>query len=151
MEQNKLSLLQTWLKKEIDAMREILANMHLEELSLLNQDLDEWSRILQQRSYLYLTLHDVREKRIAAVSAAFPQLNQDSEYLPQLNNPTADNCEILLLTDQITSLIEKLKSQSSRNQLLSQIANKSEFLQNSTHENKKKKLKIATMPPEEIS
>lgn len=98
--------LQVLLKKEISAMREILANMHQEELSLMIGDQNTLRIVLDERSKLLAQLSDLRLARM--------------EISKTLENSTelAVHCEILSLRDQILALVERMNFQNLRNVFL---------------------------------
>lgn len=98
--------LQVLLKKEISAMREVLANMHQEELSLMLGDQNTLRLILDERSKLLAALSDLRLARI-----------EISKKIETGGDLTA-HCEILSLRDQILALIERMNFQNLRNVFL---------------------------------
>ena len=92
------------MQREIAMMREILANMQKEELSLARQDKQLWNQILQERSQMMESLVLFRKERMVAAE----ELKNDTEILEDLS----------WMRDQMTALIEKLNVQNSRNQNL---------------------------------
>lgn len=144
--------LQQSMKKEIEAMREILANMHQEELSLLLNDRKTWTQVMEQRAGLITLLSDLRDLRLRATEKleelAFPQGKPQEVVLEQLLPPEDENsCETLFLRDQMMALIDRMNLQSNRNELL---ANLSESHQRQIQPKPKKgKISIATLPPKE--
>ncbi len=114
--------LQISMKKEILTMRELLANMHQEEISLLGNDIKSLEQILHERSELIQRLGNLRSIRITVTNklsklastedtiATFDEIFSSSETL---------DCEMLLLRDQILALTDKMNSQLKQNQNLS--------------------------------
>jgi hypothetical protein len=141
--------LRRMMEMEIDTMREILANMHQEEVSLVQKDKATWSHVIQERSNLMEKLGDLREKRLSTTEELkkifFPQGSVDTIAFEDII--PLENCDLLILRDQITALIDRLHLQHSRNEALF-------YLSNAELETipapKKQKNRIATLPPEEL-
>jgi len=118
-EQLKISM-----QKEISIMREILANMHQEELSLLLNDRGSWTQVLQDRFPMIERLSDLRKQRMDATQKIEAIAKLDSITTPTLEQilPTEDesSCEILSLRDQLMALVEKINFQNNRNTTLFQ-------------------------------
>jgi hypothetical protein len=117
-------VLKVSLQKEVHMMREILANMHEEEVSLLLNDKGSWNQIMQNRFNLIERLSDLRLQRIQAtqtIETIAQSIHQttDSLTLEQIL-PTDEvvTCEILSLRDQVLALIERMNKQLSRNDYL---------------------------------
>ena len=149
--------LQQSMKKEIETMREILANMHQEELSLISKDKTAWAHVMEERSKLIAQLSDLRDSRLQATqklqSLAFPQGIPDEIPLDQLL-PAEDaaSCETLFLRDQMMALVERMNLQNNRNELLGNISERRESSQPALQpvpKKKKNKISIATLPPKE--
>ena len=112
--------LKTTMKKEVHLMREILANMHQEEVALLLNDKGSWNHVMQQRYYLVERLSDFRAARVKATSKLEKIVCQDSHLsCPSLEqllpSESEESCEILSLSDQIVALAERMNSQNFRN------------------------------------
>jgi len=111
------------MQKEIHIMREILANMHQEELCLLLNDKGSWNQVMQQRSVLIERLSTLRAERISTTEEiehmASAKTKNKSLSLEQIL-PTDDEntCEILSLRDQLMALIERMNTQNCRNEYL---------------------------------
>jgi hypothetical protein len=99
--------LQSSLKQEIGAMREMLANMHQEELTLIAHDRKAWMQVMMDRVGLLARLSELRSIRL--------KCTQELEHLTSL---TDLDCEILSMRDQLASLIEKMNQQQHRIQNL---------------------------------
>ena len=145
--------LQQSMKKEIETMREVLANMHQEEQSLLINDKSSWSRVMEERSALILRLSDLREERLHTTEKlqlmAFPQGVPEDVPLEDLFPPQdLLSCETLTLRDQLMALVERLNLQSGRNEILFNLSQHPmrEEPQVQPH---KPKISIATLPPKE--
>ena len=87
-------------------MREILANMHQEELSLMLGDQNTLRLVLDERSKLLAQLSDLRLARLEISKQI-----EDSQDL-------SIHCEILSLRDQILALVERMNFQNLRNVFL---------------------------------
>jgi hypothetical protein len=90
------------LEREIALMREILANMHQEELALLLHDKEEWNAVVLARSPLVERLENLRRARI---DATLPQIDLEDPH-------------IQMLRDQLVALIEKMNAQHVKNEIL---------------------------------
>lgn len=115
--------LKALMQKEIHIMREILANMHQEELCLLLNDKGSWNQVMQERSTLIERLSSLRSDRITMTEKIehMASLKTDTKS-PSLEQilPAEDDatCEILSLRDQLMALIERMNTQNSRNEYL---------------------------------
>jgi len=99
--------LQTSLKQEIGAMREMLANMHQEELSLIAHDRKAWMQVMMDRVGLLSRLSELRLIRLKC-----------TQELEHLTSVAELDCEILSMRDQLACLIEKMNQQQHRIQNL---------------------------------
>jgi hypothetical protein len=112
------------MQKEVLLMREILANMNQEEVSLILNDRGSWNSVMQQRYHLIERLSVLRSTRTKATnklnSVIGKQHNVSQVPLEQIL-PLGDvgSCEILSLSDQIVSLTDRMNRQNRRNQTLS--------------------------------
>jgi hypothetical protein len=136
--------LQQSMKREIETMREILANMHEEEMSLIRKDKHSWSLVMQKRTQLLAQLNDVRKVRLEATQK-LESIAGDSleKSLPATDE---NSCETLFLRDQMLALIDRLNLQNSCNEALFYIFNAN--LQ-PVPVPAKAKTSIATIPPKE--
>jgi len=103
-------------KKEIEIMRELLANLHEEELSLLEQNLTSWHQVIGDRSDLVVQLMDQRKTRIEATKALESVAKKLSKELLPPQEETS--CEILSQIDQLIALIDRTNLQNCRNEIL---------------------------------
>ena len=137
------------LQKEIHLTRELLSNMHQEEVSLMLHDPGSLNQILQQRSQMLETLSSLRLHRqettekiekIASTCHKNPSLD---EILP----PNEEiSTEILCLSDQLMALTERMNRQHSQNQRLAEHPDHSHYapLQPSPQTRPKRKASVAT-------
>jgi hypothetical protein len=102
------------MKQEIAMMREVLANMHQEELTLQLYDQRTWTQILQDRGAMIKRLGHLRQERIHATE----ELNAVSSLDHALAEGDDEACEILSMRDQLMALIERINAQQSKNQVL---------------------------------
>lgn len=135
------------MKKEIETMREILANLHQEELSLVLNDKITLDRVMKERTVLVNKLELFKKNRIEALlklKALYPSAeNKDSDSLKEMICPANEECcETLFLRDQHTAIFERIHLQSSRNKLLLNLVQSME--KKETNPNKKKK-SVTTM------
>lgn len=117
-------ILKSTLQKEVHLMREILANMHEEELSLLLNDKGSWNQVMQHRFGLIERLSTLRIERMEATQRIEDLAQPDSNTKRPLSLeeilPVDEviSCEILSLRDQVLALIERMNKQNSRNEHL---------------------------------
>ena len=105
------------LEKEIDLMREILSSLREEEISLLQNDLRKWKKVMRDRSTIIIHLRDHREARMEATQelTKLAVLFQKKEVLPYEEE---SSCAILSKLDQIVALNERMNLQNCRNDAL---------------------------------
>ncbi|NGX39808.1 MAG: hypothetical protein KR126chlam1_01141 [Chlamydiae bacterium] len=148
-----LNTIQGFLVKEIELMREMLANLHQEELSLLENDKRTWARIAEERSDLVVNLKGLREGRHALgiqLEALSIELKQ-TELFPAKDE---SSCEILSILDQLLALMDRTNLQNCRNDaLFIQAAQKESSPLSCTYphplhqsEHKRRKTSVATYP-----
>ena len=124
--------LQDQMQREVYLMRELLSNMHQEEISLMLHDRGSLHQILQQRSSLLEKLSSLRINKLEILS----QIEDLPLYL-------SSSLEISSLHDQVTILSEKVHRQTTTNQrLTSHPEHYSHFTQ---APRPKKKMAIATL------
>lgn len=143
--------LQSLMKKEIDMMRELLGNLHQEEMFIIRKDKTCWNQLMEERAHLISELSDLRQNRILTTenleSAAF---NAHDAPLEDLLPPDNENSwELLALRDQMLSLLDRMNLQCSRNEMLAQLEKHQSALQPLPE--KKAKISIATLPPEDYN
>lgn len=137
------------LKKEIEIMREVLANLHQEELSLLESDALQWQKVMQDRSNFVMQLHNLRLERMTTTETLtkLAVILGKEEILP---TNEASSCEVLTQLDQLTALLERTNLQNCRNDaLFDQVRQKEELplycnYPHPLHTKKKRKTSVAT-------
>lgn len=135
------------MKKEMETMRHLLENMHQEEFFILRKEKNHWDQMMEERKELISQLSLLRQNRLLTIETLESMFIPSSMPAPleELLPPNHDSSwEILLLRDQISSLLERLSLQTSRNHLLTQL-DQYTIRQPST---KKNKTSIATMNQE---
>lgn len=139
------------MQQEISAMREILANMHQEEVCLRKRDDELFHRILVDRTSLVSHLNDLRSERCEVLIELGKHL-QIKSTVPSLEEVLVEddekNCELLLLQGQIHALSEKMQLQLEENQHLFDHLCFSE-IEEPQKERKEKQLGTQTLSPEE--
>lgn len=111
------------LQKEVALMREMLANFHQEEFSLLMNEKEKWATVMEERSDMVVTLANLRRARIEATKI-LQDLAKDKLKKPQISykelfaQEDIVGGEILSLLDQILALVQKLNLQNCRNDFL---------------------------------
>lgn len=109
------------LQKEIFLMRELLANLHQEELSMMMQDHGTYSQLAKQKSDMMERLSHLRthrERTAEKIFAIAEKQKKDASWEDLLSEMGDASCEILNLRDQLMALTEKMNRQQSRNQHL---------------------------------
>jgi uncharacterized protein with von Willebrand factor type A (vWA) domain len=136
------------LQQEIHLTRELLSNMHQEEVSLMLQDVGGLDQILQHRSQMLEKLSSLRlhrqeiTKEIEKIASSNHKNPSLDEILP-LNEEIST--EILSLSDQLMALAERMNRQQSQNQRLAKYPDHSyPPLQTSAQTRPKRKAAIAT-------
>lgn len=111
------ALLERTLKKEIGMMREVLANLHQEELALLERDTRSFLSVMKDRSDLVMQLISSRRKRLSA-SDSLEELAKSEGRKELLPANEESSCEILTKLDQVIALLERINLQNCRNDAL---------------------------------
>lgn len=111
------------MQKEVHLMRDLLANLLQEELSLLMHDRGTWNHVMEERSKIVANLGSWRSLRLKAtekLTELFLPKKMGKEIPLEELLPTQDenSCEILSLRDQLMALADRMNHQSSRNQNL---------------------------------
>lgn len=111
------------MQKEVSMMREILANMHREEHSLLMSDRNFWTQVMQERSELIERLCYLRVERLDLTKSIEKMVclsDKTTHATLEQILPTEDenSCEILSLRDQMLALMERMNFQNCRNEIL---------------------------------
>lgn len=140
-------------------MREVLANFHQEEFSLLMNERENWKRVMEQRSDMVFSLATLREERTKATKAlqelAKEKMKKTTISFQELfSQEDVISGEILSLLDQILALVQKLNLQNARNDFLFyEVKNGHELPlhcpyppPNAQTQPKKKKTSLATYP-----
>ncbi|MBI2742327.1 MAG: hypothetical protein HYX48_00215 [Chlamydiales bacterium] len=108
------------MQKEVTLMRDLLTNLHQEELSLLMHDRNSWNQLMEERAGIIQRLGSWRLARMEAVKKLLPGRVQKEAPLEEiLPSQDENSCEVLSLRDQIMALAERMNRQNSRNMTLS--------------------------------
>ncbi len=99
--------LQEELQREVYLMRELLSNMHQEEVSLMLHDSGSLHQILELRASLLEKLSTIRIHKLSTL--------KEIEYISSGITPPL---EITSLGDQLSALSEKIHRQTTTNQRL---------------------------------
>ncbi len=136
------------LEREIRLTRELLSNMHQEEVSLMLHDAGSLNQILQMRSPMLETLSALRLNRqkttekIRKMASNEDQTASLDEILPP---DEAISLEILSLSDQLMALTERMSRQHTHNQRLTDHLSLTGNAQPSAQNRPKRKASIATI------
>lgn len=103
------------MKKEIYLMRELLANMHQEEIALTMFDRAAWNIAMQERFPLVQKLSHLREKRESLSHDTAGKKMPGEKIFPFI---AQDSCDVIFLSDQMITLIEKMNEQQGKNSAL---------------------------------
>lgn len=104
------------LQKEISALREVLANLCEEELSLQLNDQAKIEQVLSDRSQMIDRLNHLRSEREDSTKLLEKIFGRPATFEELFPIDEPENCEILSLRDQLLALIERINQQNSRNQ-----------------------------------
>ena len=111
------------LQQEIHLTRELLSNMHQEEVSLMLHDTGSLDQILQHRSQMLEKLSSLRLHR-QEITKEIEKIASSTHKNPSLDEILPPNeeisTEILSLSDQLTALAERMNRQQSQNQRLAE-------------------------------
>jgi hypothetical protein len=145
--------LQNLLKKEIDTMRELLGNLHQEEILIIQKEMAYWNQLMEERGHLIQQLSHLRQDRMYTTEI-LESMNHSHANVPleELVPPDNENSwELLAMRDQILALLDRMNLQCSRNEMLTQLAHHQASCQNhpGPQPEKKAKISIATLPPED--
>lgn len=134
------------LRKEVNIMRELLANMHQEELSLLLNDQGSLHELLDLRSSIMDRLSALRADRIEIADKiekiAASHSRSFQEITPDIDEDTCT--QILSLKDQLIALTEQMNRQRSQNQYLIDHPDHTQILAAQSAPRAKKKASVAT-------
>lgn len=111
------------MQKEISLMRELLANLHQQELCLMLQDQGTYRLLISQRSDMVEKLGHLSVFRTKTTQQIIKMLGKkvtSSDFERILPDTDQISCEILNLRDQLMALAEKMNRQQSRNQHLTE-------------------------------
>jgi hypothetical protein len=110
------------MQQELSLTRELLANFHQEELSLMLQDQGSWTQIMQQRAHMIERLSALRLHR-QSTTEQIVSLAEKKGPTPTLEEilPLSEEItyEIFNLRDQLLALTERINRQQHRNEHLS--------------------------------
>jgi len=143
--------LQNLMKKEIDTMRELLGNLHQEEMLIIQKEMGYWNQLMEERSHLISQLSHLRQDR-ASITESLESMAHlhPNVSLEELLPPDHENTwELLALRDQMFALLDRMNLQCSRNEMLTHLAQHQPTLQPLPE--KKAKISIATLPPEDYN
>ncbi len=147
--------LQNLMKKEIDTMRELLGNLHQEEMLIIQKEMAYWNQLMEERGHLIQQLSYLRQDRVAT-TGILEAINHSHPNVPleELLPPDNENSyELLALRDQMFALLDRMNLQCSRNEMLTQLAHHQAAPQHHPEHlpEKKAKISIATLPPEDYN
>ena len=134
------------LQKEVNIMRELLANMHQEELSLLLNDQGSLHELLEQRCIIIERLSTLRTRRIEATEKIEKIVSKEKPPTVEHILPSDDetSTQILSLRDQLMALTEQMNRQQSQNQYLTEHPDHSRIALRESAVRPKRKASIAT-------
>ncbi len=133
------------MKRELDTMRQLLDNMHLEEQFILRNEKKYWSSMMEERNELKRQLSEIRQNRQFVTEKLENLTHQSNVPLEELlPSEDTNSWEVLSMRDQILTLLDRMSLQASRNEMLFQLSKAPALIR----EAPKKKISIATLPPE---
>jgi hypothetical protein len=132
------------MKRELETMRRLLENMHLEEQFLMQKQKKHWSAMMQERELLMQQLKAIRQDKGSTTQKLRLLFRMVEASLQELLPPDhGSSFEILSLQDQMITLTDRISLQTSRNEMLKSL------VQAHIKEVPKKKIAVATLPLEE--
>lgn len=134
------------LQKEVSMMRELLANMHQEELSLLLNDQGTLHELREQRCAIVERLNVFRSSRIDATEKIERIVARDTSPTTELVLPPEEeiSTQILSLRDQLMALTEQMNRQQTQNQYLTEHPDHTRAVASQTMPRPKRKASVAT-------
>ncbi|MCB1134631.1 MAG: flagellar export chaperone FlgN [Chlamydiia bacterium] len=127
--------LQKLMTREIGLMRELHSSMQQEQDSLLHSDTKRLQAVMQERETLVEVMLEVRNQRIDTLRALATSIGEMDEKQTELTEEAChavlerfaseQSCEVLILRDQMLSLLEAMTTQVNRNSYLLQAKVKS--------------------------
>ncbi len=140
--------LQVVMKRELETIRQLLANMNLEEQFILKKEEQYKKAMMEERASLIKQLEDLRKDKQKAMEKLEAIAQLSNPQLEQLLPPQDFNSwEVLSLRDQIIILLDRINLQSSRNEMLVYLVREPDM----THlaPQKKSKISLETLPCED--
>ena len=135
--------LQLVMKRELETMRQLLDNLHLEEQFIVRGEKKYWSSMMEERAHLKKQLQTLHKDKHYVTKKLESLTEQSNAMLESLLPPQDTNSwEILSMRDQMHTLLERMNLQKSRNEMLVNLIPK----QVPTG---KKKIGLATLSEEE--
>lgn len=135
------------LQREVLFTRELLSNMHQEEVSLMLQDKGTLNLVLEQQFHLFERLSALRLHR-QEITSKIEKIVVNRKKKPSVEEllPVSEDIstEILSLSDQLVSLTQKVQTQRSYNQRLEETRIPLFQTQMETAPRAKRKASIAT-------
>jgi uncharacterized protein with von Willebrand factor type A (vWA) domain len=113
--------LKNGLAEEIRMTRELLSNMHQEEVSLMLHDAGSLNQVLQVRSLILEKLSSLRLMRqtITEKIQKIASIKHENPSLEEMLPPNEEiSSEILSLSDQLMALTERMNRMHAQNQRL---------------------------------
>ncbi len=138
------------LEKEIRLTRELLSNMHQEEVSLMLHDQGTLNQVLQQRHPMLERLSFLRLERLETTQK-IEKIAANGDKAPSLEEilPLGEeiSTEILSLSDQLMALTERMNRQHTQNQRLTKQGDVSRYSQPmpAAESRPKRKASVATI------
>ena len=110
------------MQKEVNLMREVLANLLQEESFLFQHDQNSKNSLTQDRFFILEKIKELRfdrENIIQKLSKLSPKNEKSLPFFDFLLLNDDDTCEIALILDLLVALTDKINEQNTRNQRLS--------------------------------
>lgn len=121
MSQSDWNTIRDSLEHEIRLTRELLSNLHQEEISLMLQDKGNINQILEQRSVMLERLSSLRVQREQTTKKLVKITGHTETSLEKILPPFEEiTAEILSLSDQLLALTQRLNRQHTQNQYLNE-------------------------------
>ena len=132
------------MKRELETLRQLLANMHLEEQFIMKKQKKYWGAMMEERERLFEQLESIRLHRGDTTKKIEHLFSLKDAPLEELLPPQhGASFEILSLRDQMITLVDRMSLQTSRNEMLKSL------VEAQSKQLPKKKITVATLSQEE--
>jgi len=132
------------MKRELETLRQLLENMHMEEELIRRKEKKYLGRLMQERERLLEQLEAIRLDKVYIIKKLAALFSRQEVPLEELLPPASGaSFEILSLRDQMAALLDRVSLQKSRTEMVKSL------VEAQLKRSPKKKIAVATLSPEE--